>query len=376
MTLVLILSVLFLAFANGANDNFKGVATLYGSGTTSFNRALLWATITTLLGSAASIVLAQGLITTFRGKGLVPDAVILNPAFAAAIAMGSALTVMFATRSSFPVSTTHALTGALVGAGLVMSPQGVNISKLGASFVIPLLASPIISITLAAAIYSVAKMVRKRCGVTAKSCLCIGDEIVGFTAGTQHAVNAPAVSDSFPTPVLRVGQSPSCRIMYSGSVFGLEARPVLDTLHFLSAGLVSFARGLNDTPKVVALLLVAQSRPPTIGFGAVALAIAIGGLISSSRVAETMSHKITPLNPGQGFVANSVTALLVVFASRIGVPVSTTHVSCGALFGIGLSTGEAKRAMIGSILLAWVTTLPVAMILGAVSMSLMRLVIQ
>ena len=82
-----------------------------------------------------------------------------------------------------------------------------------------------------------------------------------------------------------------------------------------------------------------------------------------------------------GFVANLNTGLLVVFAARIGVPVSTSHVSCGALFGIGpssigLSTGEAKRAMIESILLFWVTMLSVAMILGVASMSLMRMVIQ
>ena len=73
MTWVLaILFGLFLAYANGANDNFKGVATLYGSGTTSYKRALLWATATTFLGSATALLLAQALLTTFTGKGLVP----------------------------------------------------------------------------------------------------------------------------------------------------------------------------------------------------------------------------------------------------------------------------------------------------------------
>ncbi len=57
MTLALaILFGLFLAYANGANDNFKGVATLYGSGTTSYKRALLWATVTTFLGSTTALL--------------------------------------------------------------------------------------------------------------------------------------------------------------------------------------------------------------------------------------------------------------------------------------------------------------------------------
>ena len=99
----------------------------------------------------------------------------------------------------------------------------------------------------------------------------------------------------------------------------------------------------------------------------VGLAIAIGGIVSARKVAEVMSRKITSMNHGQGFVANLVTAGIVIGASRFGMPVSTTHVSCGSLFGIGTVTGQAKRGMIGKILTAWVTTLPLAAILGAVS---------
>jgi inorganic phosphate transporter, PiT family len=73
------------------------------------------------------------------------------------------------------------------------------------------------------------------------------------------------------------------------------------------------------------------------------------------------------MNPGQGFTANLVTSLLVTAASRFGLPVSTTHVSVGALFGIGLVNGTANRSMILVILLAWITTLPLAGLLGAVS---------
>ena len=95
-----------------------------------------------------------------------------------------------------------------------------------------------------------------------------------------------------------------------------------------------------------------------------AVAIGVGGLLQARRVARTLSHRITTMNPGQGFVANIVTGFLVVGASQMGLPVSTTHVSCGALFGIGTVTGAARWKTIGTILAAWVITLPLGGLLG------------
>lgn len=99
--------------------------------------------------------------------------------------------------------------------------------------------------------------------------------------------------------------------------------------------------------------------------------MAAGGILSVKRVAETLSHKITAMNAGQGFTANLMTAGIVIFASRFGVPVSTTHVSCGSLFGLGAITGQANWKMILTILAAWVTTLPAAAILGALFFTLL-----
>lgn len=94
MILVLLfIAACFLAFSNGANDNFKGVATLFGSGTTNYKKAIGWATITTFGGSVAAIFLAGALVKNFSGKGLVPDTLIQNPIFAISIALGAAITV-------------------------------------------------------------------------------------------------------------------------------------------------------------------------------------------------------------------------------------------------------------------------------------------
>jgi PiT family inorganic phosphate transporter len=167
-----------------------------------------------------------------------------------------------------------------------------------------------------------------------------------------------------------VGESVTCRNQYHGRVLGVQAGPLVDRLHLVSAGLVSFSRGLNDTPKIAALFLLA---PQLGGFTSTALVgvfMAAGGVLSARKVAETMSQKITPMNHGQGFSANLITGLIVIAASGHGLPVSTTHVSCGSLFGIGAITGQGRLRMIATILTAWVTTLPVAAILGAVSYGL------
>ena len=118
------LAALFLAYANGANDNFKGVATLYGSNTTNYKRALIWATLTTALGSLMTLYLASELIIVFKGKGLVPENIIQMQNFPLAVGIGAALTVMLATFLNLPVSTTHALIGALAGAGWIASETG------------------------------------------------------------------------------------------------------------------------------------------------------------------------------------------------------------------------------------------------------------
>jgi PiT family inorganic phosphate transporter len=157
-----------------------------------------------------------------------------------------------------------------------------------------------------------------------------------------------------------VDEQARCARRYSGTVFGVNAQSLLDACHYLSAGAVSFARGLNDTPKIVALGLSFGSLGLAGSVGLVALAMAVGGLIDARRVAETVSQKITAMDHGEGFTANLVTSVLVIGASRWGLPVSTTHVSCGALFGIGITNGRARWQVIRSVLLAWLLTVPFA----------------
>jgi PiT family inorganic phosphate transporter len=370
MILVLILIAgLCLAYANGANDNFKGVATLFGSGTANYRRALWWATISTLCGSLAALLLAAPLIEQFGGRGLVEDTIACQPAFAAAVALGAGLTVLIAARIGMPISTTHSLIGALIGTALSKGST-LNVGNLGANFILPLLVSPILAVAMTIMIYPVLRFVRLRLGVTRDICLCLGKETIEIVPADCHAIALERAE--FLTTTL--GTSIACESRYQGRVLGVSAGEALDKLHFLSSGIVSFSRGLNDTPKIAAPLLLTPAFGPATSIVVIGLVIAIGGLISASRVADTMSRKITTLNHGQGLTANLITGLIVIGASGLGFPVSTTHVSCGSLFGIGAVSGAASKTTIAAILAAWLITLPLAATLAAVIFWLVNLV--
>ncbi len=317
MLILLIAAVGVVAFANGANANFKGVASLYGSGTTSLWVALLWGTAATFAGSLVAVYLASGMMTSFSGKGVVDDGLVASPNFLAAIALGAAATSLLANRLGFPVSTTHALVGAIVGAGLAGSGGTVNFSPLWKNFVFPLLFSPLLAFVFGVVVLSL----------------------------FQSMKLAPNRSNRF-----------------------------LNAAHFMSAGTASFSRGLNDTPKMAALLMSVPNFSATTAALFVGLLIAVGAMVDARRVAETLGKKITGMTPGQGFAANLVTSLLVTTASLHSLPVSTTHVSVGSMLGIGAVTSQTRWRNVGYVFLAWVTTVPCAGLFAAAAYYLLQFI--
>lgn len=310
LSILLFMSVGFVAFTNGANANFKGVASLYGSGTTSLRVALYWGTAMTFAGSIAAVFLGAGLLKMFSGKGILPEGESISATVMCAVALGAALTSFLATRFGFPVSTTHALVGALTGAGLAAYGTAMHFDGLLIRVVLPLFLSPAVASLVGAVIYLILKPLR---------------------LAPDHRTRT------------------------------------LDTLHFLSGGAASFARGLNDTPKMAALLLVAQGIDMTWGYLLVAVLIAAGGLLDADKVAETLGKKVTAMNPGQGFCANLTTAMLVITGSARSLPLSTTHVSVGSLLGIGVVTRQAHWKKVVEIMLAWITTVPCGALFAAIA---------
>lgn len=369
---LLVIATIFLAYNNGANDNFKGVATLYGSGTLGFKTALTLATITTFLGSITAIFIANGLIQSFSGKGLVPQDVAGSMDFLIAVGFGAGFTVLLATRLGFPVSTTHSLVGGLMGAGIMAVGMDINISKLGSAFFIPLLVSPFIAFALGMIVYFFFKKSKKNFGLTKESCVCLGEkkEYVPVTKLNENELNYIASNMNIEKDEnvhFEISNHEECVKVYTNKVLGISVQKVLDNLHILSAAAVSFARGLNDTPKIAGLLVAAHTFDIKYGMIAIAIGMAIGGILNSKLVAQTMSKKITQLNHGQGFCANLVTSFLVIIASKFGIPVSTTHVSVGSIFGIGIISKNYNSKVIKSILLSWVVTLPIGMVFSAIA---------
>jgi PiT family inorganic phosphate transporter len=212
---LLLLAVGLVAYSNGANDNFKGVASLFGSRTTSYRSAIGWATVTTFAGSLAAIALAQSLLNAFSGKDLVPDAALASEIFLAAVAFGAGATLILATLTGFPISTTHALTGALVGSGWLAAGSSVDLSALGRVFVLPLLLSPVLAVAVGAAVYLLFRWLRIRIGVEKEWCICVGSEQRVVSIAQPASLLAAAAAP--PAIAVSVGEVSQCAQRYAGT---------------------------------------------------------------------------------------------------------------------------------------------------------------
>ncbi|KAA3620428.1 MAG: anion permease [Calditrichaeota bacterium] len=361
LSVIVFFTAVFLAYTNGANDNFKGVATLYGSKTLNFKNSLYLGTILTFAGALVSIYFSTELVKIFSGKGLVPDEIAIEPAFLFTVGLAAAGTVLIATLSGFPISTTHSLTGALLGAGLIATDGQANFSILTDKIITPLVLGPIVAVILCVLVYFPLHRFKRRWKLAPEACLCIERaEPVRLTS--RNTVSFIATK-ALPWRI-RANES-ACLPDFNSQIKGLSIKSAVKWAHMASGALVSFARGLNDTPKIVGLIVTIQLFDIQWGLLAIALGMAAGGLLNAAKVARTMSEKITSMTEGQGFSANFVTGLLVLFASKFGLAVSTTHVSVGAIFGIGLINKKADIRTINSILLSWLLTLPVAIGLSA-----------
>jgi PiT family inorganic phosphate transporter len=360
MIVLLIVLTLVLAFANGANDVSKGIATLVGSGVSKYRSAVLWGALCTVAGALTASFASQALVATFSGKDIL-----VQPASAAsfllAVAIGAIGWLSIATWTGLPVSTTHSLAGALAGAAIVSAGvHGVVWTAIGGKIALPLIASPLISLILLIAVLPLVQPLFKRFD---RYCVCVEQRDV-------VAVTPEGVSFRESLATLEVAPAESC----ATAVARFSA---IDTLHWISSGATSFFRGLNDTPKILALGIAAAA---TIGvstapaYAAVALAMGSGSLIAGFRVTRTLAEKITPITPANGFAANVVTSILVGLASTFALPVSTTHVSSGAIIGAGLAKGGrcVRWKTAGELLLAWLVTLPVSALIAAAALSTLR----
>lgn len=356
MALVLLVLVALLAYANGANDNGKGVATLVGFGTATARQALVYAALTTAIGASISFWFAGGLLKSFS-TGLFTPGTPLSHSFFLAVLIGAFGWVIVASFTGLPVSTTHAIIGSLIGAGLVaFNGSTVRWHALVNAFVVPLAVSPFVSLLLVYVVAWPVVWVVKR---YADRCVCVTETAMAGVGVSSAVATGPAL------PAVFVDTNSQCAQQVS--IASVSTSSAANAIHWLSGGLISFARGWNDTPKIAALCLIALPKNMGAAFGIVTLAMAIGGLVSGRRVLETLAKKLTPLPLPESLTASLTTAGLVCLASWKGLPVSTTHVSTGAIVGAGLKNNptEVKWKKVREIALSWVITVPAAGLLAA-----------
>jgi PiT family inorganic phosphate transporter len=348
---------LLLAAANGSNDDPKGVATLGGAGVTGYGHALAWGVITTLVGSVVSVHVAAELTKLFS-TGIVTARP--TPAFALSVLVGATAWVALATVTRLPVSTTQALVGSLVGAGLVLGPATIAWASLATRVVVPL----VLSVVIAYAASGALKLLPGR----VPECVCVevAHPVPGTVPGGALATMTASVA------VIRTGTVEDCQ---AHSPAGRGLAVTVNRLHWLTAGAASFARGLNDTPKIVAVAafaLVPAGITTTHLAVAVAGAMAGGGLIGGLRVARRLGDDVVAMDHVAGAKANLASAALVGLGATRGLPMSLTHVSTGAIAGTaGTQLSRLNRHTLRDFALAWTVT-PVAA--GAVAAAAFLLV--
>lgn len=366
--------VLALAYANGTNDVSKAIATLVGSGITNYRATILWGTCWTMIGAGAAAFLAGAMVKTFS-QGLVQTGTVIPPTVTMAVLAGAMAWVLLASRTGFPVSTTHALTGAIVGTGLAaFAGESLLWPAVIKKIALPLLLSPFLALGLSYLLYPCLRLLAAR---WEGACLCVIPASRALVAlDAQGSTRTLFQTSTFGRPVLAV-PSQCDRSGLQGLSVGLH------TVHWLSSGLASFARGTNDAPKIVAMLLLSSATAtwPSVSiqlavFGGVTLAMGVGSYVGGLRVTQVLAESVTTMNHTEGLSANLATSSLVLLSGILGLPVSTTHVSSSAIIGIGLRNGiQAVRwPTVQSMVLAWIVTLPATAVLAGLLYWILSLV--
>ncbi|MEP6888897.1 MAG: inorganic phosphate transporter [Nitrospirales bacterium] len=358
--LVAIVLVLTLAYANGTNDVSKAIATLVGGGVTNYRSAIAWGTAWTVAGAGASALVAGAMVATFS-KGLLQIEMVIPPALGLSVLSGAIIWVLIASRTGLPVSTTHALTGAMVGAGLVaFGVRGLIWPALLSKIALPLLLSPALALFASVMVHP---LIRATAARWEGRCLCFLPASRALVTIDAHGTTRTWFQAAALTPPVVDVPARCDRAGLSGVAIGL------DTLHWLSSGLASFARGINDAPKIIAMLMLGATvsfwnsvSEQIVVFGSVALAMGVGSYFGGLRVTEVLAEKVTRMDHVEGLSANLITSFLVMVSATLGLPVSTTHVSSSAIIGIGMLNGlhSIRWRTVRDMVLAWIITLPAA----------------
>jgi PiT family inorganic phosphate transporter len=321
---IVVATALVFDYTNGFHDTANAVATMVSTRAMAPKVAVLYAAILNFAGAFISLKVAATVAKDFVDPGLITPEIVFG-GLIGAIAWNLA-TWYF----GLPSSSSHALIGGVVGAAFVAAGTGaINGDNLVTKLLIPALIAPVLAFVVAAIAITVAY------------------RIVGSIS---------------PGPVTR------------GFKLG----------QIMSGGLLSLAHGTNDAQKtmgIITLALIANGSlgsdadTPTWVIVSAATAIALGTYSGGWRIIKTMGTRIIKMDSAQGFSAQGSGAAVILAASHVGYPLSTTHVISGGVMGAGAAKrlSAVRWGVAGNMVGAWVLTLPAAGAMGAVAYGITRI---
>ncbi len=397
----------YMAWNIGANDVANAFGTSVGSGSLTFRRALVLAAIFEFSGAFFA---GSHVADTIKGSIVQPGIFDGNPMLFArgmlAALLAASLWLHLATFLGQPVSTTHAIIGAVIGFGVVaVGPSAVMWTKLGriaASWFI----SPVIGGIIAYLLYlAIRKFI-----LASPSPVARAKVSVPIAAASVCFILLTTILPTFIRPVcaglsaghiqtLNMGASLLLSVLIAWKVHsgvsrrhreiccGSECPPATQyrlvegwfgRLEVLTACYMSFAHGANDVANAIGpiggIVQAARGEVATkaaiplwlLAFGGIG--IVIGLATYGRKVIEAVGKKITEITPTRGFAAAFGTASTVLVCSLMGLPISTTFVLVGAVMGVGFARGfgAIDMSVIRKIFLSWLTTIPVSAVLCAI----------
>ena len=321
---IVVATALAFDFTNGFHDTANAVAASISTRALSPRLAVTLAAVLNFAGAFISLEVAATI-----ASGIV-DANLITPEIVFAGLIGAIAWNLATWYFGLPASSSHALIGGVVGAAFAaQGAKAVYGDGLLEKVIIPALVAPTLALVVAG----------------------IGILIVYRIVGRQRPGTV--------TRGFRLGQ------LVSGSLFSLS-------------------HGTNDAQKTMGIIFLAliasgnltsSDDVPTWVVVSSATAIALGTYVGGWRIIRTMGTRIIKMDPAQGFAAQSVGAAVILSASQVGFPLSTTHVISGGIMGAGAAKrfSAVRWGVAGNIVTAWVLTLPAAAIVGAATYGVTRL---
>jgi len=390
----------YMSWNIGANDVANSMASAVGAKAITIRQAVFIAGILNIVGAT---FIGSHVTNTIR-KGIISNEVMSDPHIALlgalAALLASALWITFATWKSLPVSTTHSIVGAMLGFGVVAG--GFSVVKWEKLFAVVMswIISPVFSLALSFIMFKIiVRLIISRRNASLRA-LNLSPYFIGL------AVFIVILSFLFKTPLGTRLSLTTCHALLLSFIIAVcialicwwfltqkvkhskimeTAESIFRRIQIGTSCYVALAQGANDVANAIGPLAVIYFivTTGTLGtqvpvpnflllFGGVGIAIGIA--MWGYRVMETVGTRITTLSNTRGFSVDFAAATTVLIASKLGLPVSTTHAAVGGVIGVGLARGidAVNFRTIGMIIIYWIITVPAA---ALTSMILFKLLI-